>query len=346
MDVNNRQAVLDFYSYPPVGEEDWAYAFGAAQIRVLEAQLLSESLLNEMANAENTAAAIEALNGTEYTLGQRADAGQINQMLLERRTAARELFAKLMINDEIVTLIKSRSDFANMRLAIRRLVTEKPVGVDYSNDGNVAAEDIEQVFETEDYHLFPDFLQQAVEDAVLGYYQNKDIRQIDHAIDRAQAGFNLATAEKNDSVFLAGLFSTEIDLTNIRTLLRLKFVESDDRSVFIPGGYIEIIKLVHCIDTPYEMIAPLLASTPYHQAAHAGIDYLRNNNSFLRLEAACDWHLMGFLKTTSQITAGAQPVIAYLLRKEHEIRMLRMILTAKRNGLDTKMILDRLSANL
>ncbi len=51
---------------------------------------------------------------------------------------------------------------------------------------------------------------------------------------------------------------------------------------------------------------------------------------------------MEFLKTTSQITAGHQPVVAYLLRKENEIRKIRLILNAKKNNLDTRLILDRL----
>ena len=51
---------------------------------------------------------------------------------------------------------------------------------------------------------------------------------------------------------------------------------------------------------------------------------------------------MGFLKTTTQITAGPQPVIAYLLMKENEIRQVRLILTAKKNALETRLILDRL----
>jgi vacuolar-type H+-ATPase subunit C/Vma6 len=43
------------------------------------------------------------------------------------------------------------------------------------------------------------------------------------------------------------------------------------------------------------------------------------------------------------ITAGPQPIIAFLLMKENEIRTVRLILTAKKNHLDTKLILDRIS---
>jgi V/A-type H+-transporting ATPase subunit C len=51
---------------------------------------------------------------------------------------------------------------------------------------------------------------------------------------------------------------------------------------------------------------------------------------------------MGFLKTTREIAAGPQPVIAYFLTKEAEIRAVRMVLTGKKNTLTSRLILDRL----
>ena len=53
---------------------------------------------------------------------------------------------------------------------------------------------------------------------------------------------------------------------------------------------------------------------------------------------------MGFLKTTRYLIAGCQPVIAYLLMKEAEIRTVRMILTGKKNGLEPSLMMDRLGA--
>ena len=52
---------------------------------------------------------------------------------------------------------------------------------------------------------------------------------------------------------------------------------------------------------------------------------------------------MGFLKMTAFITSGPQPVIAYLMMKENEIRTVRMVLTGKKNALEAKLILDRLA---
>ena len=338
--------VFEFSSYPPVGADDWRYAFAAAQVRSMQAQMLSKTLLANMANAENFEAALDCLSSTEYAqLSASKDMENIEEALLEKRSYIRRTVCDLFVDEIIGQLFKARTDLVNMRLAIRRTVTDKSIGVDYSNDGNVGAELLEQIFEQENYDLLPEFLVSAVENAVLSYYDNDhDVRQIDYSIDIFSAEFQLATAQRLNNSFMTELFKMQIDLINIQTMLRLKYRDQADDKFFIAGGYLEPKRLGHCLDLAYEAIAPLFFATPYHDLITKGVAYLAANDSFLVLEQQCSEHLMGFLKTADQITAGSQPLISYLLAKENEIRNIRMILTAKKNLLDTKMILDRLGA--
>lgn len=346
MKLNQEQGLIDFYRYPLIGAEDWRYIWATAQVRVLETGMLTKGTLLNMADAPDFAGAVELLGSTEYAMtGRQPSLAQTEQMLLERRAAVRELFVDLMLDSELVEILKAREDFANMRLAVRRVVTEKPVGTDYSDAGSVPAEQFEEIFEQEDYERFPDYLQDAVEEAILGYYQNKDIRQIDYGIDNVASAYNLRAAERLGSVFLLSLFRTQIDLTNIRTMLRLKMAERDEKNLFITGGFVETDRFVHGLDVGYEALATLFYATPYHGVVEGGVSYLMTEQSFLHLEKNCQDHLMGFMKTTRVITAGPQPVIAYLMMKENEIRTVRMVLTCKKNRMDTRFILDRLGEN-
>ena len=229
-----KRPVIDFYTYPPIGGDDWRYTFQTAQVRTLEMQMLSRAALLDMANAENFEQAADLLSGSEYALPRGGrDFAEVEEILQQRRAAVRELFSDLMLDEPVVELFRTRDDFANLRLAVRRTLTEKELGTDYSSDGNVQPELIEQIFSEEDEFskpVFPDYIRQAVEQAVLGYYQNKDIRRIDYAIDRVQAQYNLEQAHRLRSIFLLGFFRIQIDLTNIRTMLRLKFTESESRT--------------------------------------------------------------------------------------------------------------------
>ena len=338
------QAILDFYTYPPIGTDDWRYTFQTAQVRALELRMLTKAALLDMANAENFEQVADLLTATEYALphGSKKFA-EVENILRLRRSEVRELFADLMIDKSIVELFRTRDDFANLRLALRRTLTERPLGTDYSSEGNVSPEIFEQVFEEENYELFPDYMAEAIEQAVLAYYQNKDIRQIDYAIDSFQAKYNLKKARRLKSVFLLGLFKIQIDLTNIRTMLRLKFTESEQRNIFLKGGFIGLERLTKGMDIDYAALGSLFFVLPYHRVVESGANYLMSDKSFLTAERQCEEFLNGFLKTTIQITAGPQPIIAFLLMKENEIRTVRLILTAKKNSLDTKLILDRLA---
>ena len=337
-----KQPDLNFFRYPPIGNDDWRYAYATARVRALQSQMLSRAELLDLTNAENFTAAAELLSQTQYALPQNASLTDLENILLQRRTELRELFKKLIIDEDIIEPLIVREDFANMRLALRRKLTEKPVGLDYSNDGSIPAEDFEKIFEEENYTPLPYHMREAIERAVLAYYQDKDIRQIDYALDYMHFEYKLNRALQLKNIFMIELFRMQVDINNIKTLLRLKFTESEVRDVFIFGGYLNIRELKTALDADFETIKSMFAYTPYKEIFEQGINYLTENNSFIKLEQKCDEHLAGFLKTTNNITAGPQPIGAYLLGKEAEIRRLRLILTAKKNELDKQLILDRI----
>jgi V/A-type H+-transporting ATPase subunit C len=342
MDLIEDITLSDFYRYPPVGEDDWRYMYEAAKVRALEGTMLSRALLADMANAPDFAAAAELLSSTEYVIASNSTDAQIEQMLLERRTAIRALFAELMIDEEMMQMMRVREDFANMRLAIRRVVTEKPLGLDYSNEGSVPAEEFEDILQQENYERLPEYLQDAVESAVLGYYENKNIRRIDYGIDKVHYAWRISRAQELGSVFCVSRSRIRVDLYNICTMLRLKMAERDEREFFFDGGFVDTDKFVQGLAAPYESISGLFFATPYYEIIEEGIRYLRSEQSFLKLEQQCEDYMMNFLKSTKEIAAGPQPVIAYFLTKEAEIRAVRMVLTGKKNGLTSKLILDRL----
>jgi V/A-type H+-transporting ATPase subunit C len=125
-------------------------------------------------------------------------------------------------------------------------------------------------------------------------------------------------------------------------MLRLKFTKSEQRNVFLEGGYLGLERLKDALDVDYEALGSLFYVTPYYEIVQAGAGYLTSNKSFLKIEQRCENFLADFLKTTIQITAGPQPIIAYLLMKENEIRTVRLLITAKKNALAPKLILDRI----
>ncbi len=335
--------VVGFFQYPPIGGPDWRYTYAAARVRTLETEMLGLATLVDMANAGGFDEAADLLNGTAYALGSgQRTLATMEEVLLQRRHDVRQLFDDLVVEEPIAELFKARVDLANARLAIRRTVTDRPIGDDYSDQGNVDPAEFEQVFEQESYGVFPDYLQEAVESGVLEYYDNKDIKKIDHGVNQVEAQYSIATAQALGNQFLEGLFRLRVDLNNLRTMLRLKFLESEQRDVFLEGGYIESDRFRHGVEVDYETIASLFLSTAYHKIIEDGVSYLQSEGSFLVLESRCEEYLEGYLDSTMAISAGVQPLVAYLLKVEDEVRKVRLVLTAKMNDLDKQLILARL----
>ena len=330
--------------YPPLGDVDWRYIFATAQAKTLSEKLFDPSFLTEMANSRSFADAVELLNGTDYAMSASVTNEELEKLLCDRRKEVKKLVSQLLIDDKIVEFLQARSDFANMRLAIRRLVLEKPLGspTDYCDQGNIPVDQFEIVFEQEDYTALPKYLQEAVEAGVLGYYKNKNVRDIDIAIDKVEAEFQLENAKQAGSIFLVELMRMYIDINNIRTMMRLKFTEMQDGDIFMPDGYIDPSRLDQMLDIGYDGLAQAFAATPYYHILESGAGYVQTNNSFLKLEAAVERHFLGYLRSADQITAGHQPIVAYLMRKEHEIRMVRMVLACKKAQIEPKVIHDRI----
>jgi vacuolar-type H+-ATPase subunit C/Vma6 len=132
------------------------------------------------------------------------------------------------------------------------------------------------------------------------------------------------------------------DLDNIRTLLRQKAAETLDEKLFIENGFVDSDLFKHALDLGEEQFASVFMPTPYERLVEKGVEYYSKHDSFNLLEALCEKHIGAFLEQALLVTAGEQPLIAWLWKQQQEIRYVRMILTAKRNMLDSGTILERL----
>jgi len=332
-----------FFLYPPVGGNDWRYTYATARVRALRAAAPDPGLLEDVARAGSLDAAADLLGDMPYALDshQRSAAG-VEEVLQARRTEARRLFDELVLDAPVRELFKARTDFVNIRLAIRRSVTDRPIGSDYASGGHVPPDAYTQAFEQDEYDAFPPWLQGAIERGVLAYFENRDLRALDHAVSQAQVDYNLGAARAAGSVFLEHLFRLETDENNLRTMLRLKRLGSDDRSGFIDGGFVDLELFIGGVEEPYESVAARFSHTPYEALLEAGAPYVEREDSFLLLEQRCEAYLEGYLAQAATVSAGLQPVVAYLLQTEIEIRRVRMVLLAALYDMDRTLVLDRL----
>ncbi|MEO0074964.1 MAG: V-type ATPase subunit [candidate division WOR-3 bacterium] len=136
--------------------------------------------------------------------------------------------------------------------------------------------------------------------------------------------------------FLNLYFQSFIDLENLRSLLRIKNLAQREKqdlttqkkllaNVLLNGGTIQLMNFFELLASNWQDIIQWSNTTPYQTVVEAGINYLLEKRSFLRFERLANEYKQQILLLSRYCTFGYEPLVAYYLLKESEIRNLRKI---------------------
>jgi vacuolar-type H+-ATPase subunit C/Vma6 len=142
--------------------------------------------------------------------------------------------------------------------------------------------------------------------------------------------------ENLSNEFLTLYFTVVIDLENIRSFIRIKNLAVKEKqdiatqkkmfsNIFLSNGTIKESALSDLFVETWEELIHWCASTPYQSCIEEGVVYLINRQSFLRLERLIQEYKQKILIQTRYATFGYEPLVAYYLLKDMEIRNLRKI---------------------
>jgi V/A-type H+-transporting ATPase subunit C len=140
-----------FIKYPEFSGADSRYAYAGGRIRALETRLLDRHRLERMLDSDSAEAALRSLQDTDYgphLADVRSPADYEKMLELERKTAY-ELFRRLCLDEDALSVYFSRFDFHNIRvLAKAKLSGRQPDGL-LSQHGQFDPEELVAVFEEE-----------------------------------------------------------------------------------------------------------------------------------------------------------------------------------------------------
>lgn len=136
----------------------------------------------------------------------------------------------------------------------------------------------------------------------------------------------------------------EIDSTNLKTLLRVRFEEAElERDVFIAGG-LEIPKaeLTGMIDMPLNQLEARLKRTSYDPVLTPLLKDIEEKGLNEAVRVLEKFILMRASKYSHIHPLSILPVLDYFARKEREVQNIRIIARGKHEGLSTDLIKELL----
>lgn len=134
--------------------------------------------------------------------------------------------------------------------------------------------------------------------------------------------------------FFEGYFRISFDLENIRSFFRARHFENTHEifnQVFIEYGSIGRERFVDNLGSEYDVLGKNFFTTPYAALLDKGGAYIKQRNSFLRLERICEESRMQFLLAARRMTFGVEPLFTYYQFKLAEIKKLRQVYWGKLN---------------
>jgi V/A-type H+-transporting ATPase subunit C len=313
----------------------------------METRLLDHSKIDRMVEARSAEEALKVLGESEYA-EYIADLDSVHNyekvLTQELRRIYLEL-RKFIPDPDLVGLFAYKFDFHNLKVLFKaQKLGEKRDELLVQDVGNLPLAELFRAVNDDDYSNLPPRMRQAAEQLSEAFRLEADPQLVDLLLDRAMYAEMVDVAERLGSSFLKEYLIYLIDLLNIKTYLRVKRINRPKEfleQTVLPFGDVDMTKLVQLTE-PLEVLVDRLIWSRYAHVVEDGIQMYQKTDTLTRFEKLADDFLMNHVKKAKVLPFGPEPIIGYLLAKENELKLIRIIMVGKINHLPTEEIKERL----
>ncbi len=314
---------------------DTRYAYITGRVRALEARLLDKLKMERMIAAASAKASLSELEETDYGpyVSQLKEINNFEDLLYDELKRLYSFIDKGSLDKELTDLFRLRYDFHNLKVLLKNKSKEKPLPLEelpFIDLGTIAPLKI---------GLAKKFLQ-IQKEAAIAFEETKNPQDIDIILDKEYYRLCVEKAEESENEFVINLLRMVIDLANIKIFFRCRTLKRNKNffsKVLIEGGSLTKRLFLEFYEKEERAFLRKLFFTPY---AKVIMGY--EKEGLKGLELSCDNFLLEYIKKTKFVTAGLEVLIAYLIAKENEIKLLRSVLTGKINEIPAQMIRERM----
>lgn len=319
------------------------FAQSIARIRVFETRMINRAKIEALVDAKDFTECIRMLQDGQY--GKYVGMPSYEEGL---RLALEDLYKemyKIVPVREVVDVLAARYDGHNIKCLLKgKLAGIETYGL-MIDAGTIPADSLKVMIREDNYKEMPDILAQHISQALDNFRNSEDPKDIDITIDRGIYEYALDIAKKSGMEYLVEIVRVMIDIINIKSFIRIKAQDSGIEfleRVIIDGGNLKKDLFTSFMKDSFEKFSAKLMYTDYYKWSNEGLaDYIRNGD-LGGLERYGDNFIINYLKKGKLVSFGTEPIISYILAKENEIKVLRIIITGKKNNVNPDTIRERL----
>jgi V/A-type H+-transporting ATPase subunit C len=177
--------------------------------------------------------------------------------------------------------------------------------------------------------------------------EGSDPQRIDSIVDRAFLEERLDVAEHERSQLLVAFSQAAIDLANLRVVLRGHRLEKGPgfyEEALARGGRLSRSRLLAMAVEPFETVTDRLLESRYGKMLEPVLSRSEGRVRLTYLDKESDEYLLDQVRLFWRVSVGPERIVKYMLTRENEVAMLRVILMGKLHGLTPEAISARLPA--
>ncbi len=322
------------------------YIFASARVRGVEKYLLSQEKIDKLLDAATSADALKILYDMEYGDGEEpVSPEQFEKLLTEEHNWVYGFISSIAPDPQEFTMFRYPYDYHNLKVLLTaeyKMVDPRPMLLEF---GSINTERLEAMVRDREFSSMTPMMKSAVLDAIDVFAKTGDPQKIDLILDKACYGDMLAAAEKiKAGRFLLDYVKLSIDTINMKTFARVRVLrKSQDffSRAFLEGGNIPEKLFLESYDESLEQLTERLLPFGFHAVLAQGGAMLKETGKFTLLEKLCDDKIIQLIRTARYVTFGIEPLAAYLIGKEYEIKSVRIIMAGKLAGLPNEVIRER-----
>ena len=312
------------------------YTYAVARIRAKELSLLSSQDIEQLVSAKDVHEVLQLLADKGFDGG---GAEEIEAILDGESNKTWELMAELLDDISVLDVFLFEKDFHNLKAAVKTVYSEMPIDGVFMHGGSVSADDIYAAVREREFDKLPENMRSAAEDAVQTLNKTGDGQLCDIIIDRAALEAIRSAGRSSGNAMIDRYSELTVALADIKIAYRgARLKKSADflRAAIAECDTLSKDKLVSAAISGTDELFSYLEITDY---APAVVELKELDSDF---EKWCDNLIMDFIKEQKSNPFTIAPLAAYVLARENEIKTVRIILTAKKNGLSESFVRERL----
>ena len=318
-----------------------SHAYACARISALSTTLLDASTVRRMADG-TYAEAVRVLADLRY--GGLSDTTEVDTERIieaELNEAMREI--KELTPEPVWTdLFLLRTDIQNLKVLLKARCLGKKEDV-WSYGGLYSREQLSAMVADRKYKVLPKPIFEALNGLERSLSQNVDPQRISVSLDRAYLTHCMETSKKHP-VF-SQYFKALADFDNVLTFLRMRAMGAPKHQLdemLLPEGGIRWKSFLDAYELSNESLNRILFESVCKDALLEGLNAMLRTGNLAELERARANYTLSFFTERRYEVESIYPILGYYCAKEREGRAVRLILTAKRNGLGESVIRERL----